>query len=477
MNRFADITNPWALPFDVKLPQGRGGPGLLHCQEALRSRPGKRLACSGLWEDRRVFVKLFAAGTSGRRHWRKEVHGLKAMHEREVPAPELLYAGALKRGGPFVVVCEFFDSGTTFERAWKEADPPQRARLLTALLALVAQQHAQGLLHRDPHLGNFLATDTGLRVLDAGDVVRHKGPVTGHAALANLGLLLAQFPALQDAESIRLADAYTPCDTPLDKGQLRRLRRNIVAARRHRRREYLEKVYRDCSDFMVKKGLRLRMACERVAYGDQMRALLDDPDRHMAEHAQRMIKDGSSSTVAVVDVDNRRLVVKRYNIKGWHHALSRALRRTRADISWHNTHALLFEGLSTPRPVAFLERRWGPLRGTSYLVLEYVAGPTCQEYFRYADVERAREQGVIERLVEMLANLAALGIRHGDMKATNIILSRGRPVLLDVDALRLGQGVGGTHYRDARRFLANWASTPRVQALFERRLRDRGLLR
>ena len=85
--------------------------------------------------------------------------------------------------------------------------------------------------------------------------------------------------------------------------------------------------------------------------------LLADPEGYLKAREVRTLKDGNSSTVMVVRVNDRPVVVKRYNIKGRRHGLARALRATRAARAWRNAHALLFDGVPTARPLAMLEKR------------------------------------------------------------------------------------------------------------------------
>ena len=75
------------------------------------------------------------------------------------------------------------------------------------------------------------------------------------------------------------------------------------------------------------------------------------------------LKRGRTATLARVEVNGRQLVIKRYNIKGPVHALSRSWRPSRAWHSWLEGHRLNFLGIATPRPLALVEQRAGPLRG------------------------------------------------------------------------------------------------------------------
>ena len=468
------LIDPAALPCRVRLAGALAMHGPLRCEVALRARPGKRLACSGRWGDRPVFVKLFAPGRSGDRHWLREHRTLQRLQERGIAVPRLLYAGPATAGG-HVLVSAYLPAAMTLARVSQETtEPVARRALLTELITLFARHHRQGVLPLDPHLGNFARTPEGIVTLDAGDLKLYGAGVSKRAALRNLGLLLAQFPGETEPDALALYGQYARARgwqaTDRDR---RRVGREIRGARRWRRRKYLQKVFRDCSAVVHRQSWRRRLLCDRAWYRGEMRKLLADPDAYMAERRARILKAGNSSTVQRVEVDGRQLVVKRYNIKGWRHALSRALRATRAVCSWRNAHALSFDGVPTARPLAILESRLGPVRRQSYLVTEFVPGPTCLAYFSGTQGRHSPDDQAVSRVSELLQRLEALHMVHGDLKATNIIMAPSGPLLVDLDALR--------HYRqpwlfqqaarkDRERFLANWKTLPAVEARFREML-------
>ncbi|MGH8670551.1 MAG: lipopolysaccharide kinase InaA family protein, partial [Burkholderiales bacterium] len=159
------------------------------------------------------------------------------------------------------------------------------------------------------------------------------------------------------------------------------------------------------------------------------------------------------------------------NIKSLAHGIGRALRHTRAAASWRNAHRLCFYGIATAAPVALLERRIGPLRGVSYFISEYVEGPSCTEYFSNAQADQ--RDAVLENISRLLGTLVRLRISHGDLKAANVVIRNGEPVLLDLDSMRehaSSRAFVRTWRRDYQRFMRNWTHDSALFTLFERRL-------
>jgi tRNA A-37 threonylcarbamoyl transferase component Bud32 len=198
-----------------------------------------------------------------------------------------------------------------------------------------------------------------------------------------------------------------------------------------------------------------------------MADLLRNPDRALADGDTRFFKNGYGSTVGRIRIDDRDFVVKRYNIKGLWHALKRCSRATRAARSWRYAHRLLAQDIFTPRPVALLEKRFGPFRSTAYYINEYLEGPRAIDFFQSRGA--APKDAVAGRIVWMINRLKEKRISHGDMKATNIIIHGLEPALVDLDAMRAygsQRRFGAAHQKDVKRFMKNWADFPEVRELF-----------
>ena len=154
-----------------------------------------------------------------------------------------------------------------------------------------------------------------------------------------------------------------------------------------------------------------------------------------------------------------KVVVKRYNIKNFWHGLSRALRPTRAAVSWSNAHRLIMYGIATAAPIALLEKRYGIIRRQAYFLAEYIEAPDVDEFFADAKVTDAQKSLVAQNIARMFYKLYLLKIDHGDFKATNMKIVDGKPVLIDLDSMReyrCNWWYSRRHVRDLRRFMRNW---------------------
>jgi len=214
------------------------------------------------------------------------------------------------------------------------------------------------------------------------------------------------------------------------------------------------------------------MVCDRNFYHGEMKRLIADPDSVI--DSSRLLKNGNSATVAFVEVNNKLLVVKRHNIKNFIHALKRCPRNTRAWSSWRNAHRLELLGIPTPKPIAFLERRWGPFRSTSYYILEYIDGT---DLYRLITSDRSKEiniEALSIKFGEMLKLLADANMSHGDFKATNFIVAGKKLYIIDIEGMRKHScrwSLKRSLKRDCRRFMKNWKHIPKVASAFQNQIR------
>jgi tRNA A-37 threonylcarbamoyl transferase component Bud32 len=444
--------SPPAPPFAIRRSDG----SVLSFSSILRHLPGKRIVGEAYGAEGRVLAKLFI-GDAAKRHWQREASGLQALDEAGIPTPEMITREALPDGG-YLLLTRYIDGATTLADQISElANACSRDDSVIALLApcfhLVGKLHASGLVHHDLHPGNFLVADGRIMLVD-GDAVSGKPltPVAASEACANLALLIVQFPMAWTLEPARLLAGYRRANPPLsdDAGALDGA---IRRAREKRTADYLDKAGRNCSRYIARRSFARLQVVARDKEAD-LRPLLDDPDGWMAEGEP--LKQGNTATVYRIRLGGKLCVVKRYNIKGVLHAISRSWRPTRGWHSWLAAHRLQVLGIATPRPLAIIENRFGPLRGRAWFVTENCPGDNLRGLL---DPAQQPNPNVGDALVGLFRVLVAARITHGDLKATNLLWHDGRIHLIDLDALTQHDKeptFREAWARDRERLLANW---------------------
>ncbi|MDL2124586.1 MAG: hypothetical protein LWX51_16260 [Deltaproteobacteria bacterium] len=463
------------VPFRLFL-KSDGSSVKLICESIARIIPGKRLVCIGKWNDKSVAVKIFLSAKSAGRHCDREIKGVNALKNAGIKTPALLFQGNLLQDGtPLLVFERIIPAHNPQEAVLKAKTDEKRCELLKQITIVIAEQHEAGLKQKDLHLGNFLLANNDIYTID-GDTVdtRQMGtPLPKAKSMKNIGLYFAQFDPNFDHLFSTAFQAYTAKRSwSPDSGLFNQLLKEVKSQRKNGKKKYLNKIFRECTSFVCNKSWNSHMVCDRNFYYGEMKKLIADPDS--AIDANRLLKDGNSSTVALAKVNNKLLVVKRYNIKNFIHALNRCPRNTRAWSSWRNAHRLEGLGIPTPKPIAFFERRWGPFRSTSYYISEYIDGTDLYDLITSDKSKEISIEILSKRFGEILKSLADACMSHGDFKATNFIAAGSRLFIIDIEGMRehiFKWSLRRALKRDCARFMKNWTNLPEVARVFHNQIK------
>lgn len=463
-----------SLPLVIELADAAGSAELV-VQRLLRVLPGQRYVAQAVWRGRPVLAKLLV-GDKAARHFQRELTGARLLAEQGLSTPPLL-ADGLREGEGGWLLFEYLGGAESLWDAWRTVEnqpllsAEQQAVLADALVS-IAQMHAQGLWQADLHLDNLLRHNGQLFVIDGGGVqVEVAGqPLSRAKVLENLGVFFAQLPAELTPFIEELLVHYL-----LANGEhalpLEALLREVEKVRKWRLRDYLRKVARDCSLFAAKMGAFGLQVVRRDSQAE-LQPLLKNLDQ-LTEQGH-VYKTGGAATVAQVQLQDRPLVVKRYNIKGAAHWLKRFWRPSRAWHSWVEGNRLQLLGIATPQPLAVLERRWCWLRGRAYLITEYCGGQDIIARFKpHHDVSPPETE--LLALDRLFAALLRERISHGDFKGHNLFWDEdlARWSLIDLDAMqqhRSARSFAKAYARDRARFLRNWPADSALHQLLNQRI-------
>lgn len=212
----------------------------------------------------------------------------------------------------------------------------------------------------------------------------------------------------------------------------------------------------------------------------KLRDFLENPyqDSRKLDY-DRQLKDDQTTTVVVRNlIEKCPVVIKQYNTKNSWHAFRRTIRQSRAENCWISAEKLQNLGITIAPPVAFIQEYLGAgLKGRSWYLSEFVDSLSRLDHLPTINNETKR-QCVMQKIVEMMAILRDHHISHGDMKATNLLLTReDRVVLLDLDAVKehstVKRACAGTN-KDVVRFLKNWRDQPALLELAREKLEQAG---
>jgi hypothetical protein len=136
--------------------------------------------------------------------------------------------------------------------------------------------------------------------------------------------------------------------------------------------------------------------------------------------------------------NSQKYVFKHYVEPSRRHAAKQLFVRSRAHITWSFAQRLADAGVATPRPLAYVENRWGPLRRDSFLLYPYIEGRTLRSYFENEAKRSRKLHDKLWRQIEQLwQQLALLRVSLGDVNTGNfIVCPAGRLWLIDLDKSR-----------------------------------------
>ncbi len=443
----------------------------LICEKVLLVIPGQHCAIQTQWGGQTVIIKTF----SSKRQAARVLQSSELLTANAIPTPKLLHQAWAQGKTLYVLIFEFVQPAYDWDVLWKQSDDNKRDKLVCGLIAVMANLHNAGLIQCTLTIDNFLISHHCIYLLAEGQVkkVTQRASVGWQVGLKNLALLLAALP-VASIEKYEIYYRYyiQKRQMAFTLLELNYLTKWIQQSHRQSLYAYQRKVFSEGQEFVAQKNWRHVWICDWAFDTTAMRILLNDPEAILEGPTAKIMKACATTTVSQVTINGHKLVVKRYNIKGFWHSLRRALRTTRAAISWRSAHSLRLAQIATPKPVAMIEKRYGPLRSTSYYVSEYVAGNSLLDY--------ATEKNPVEELMfiadkitHLFGRLADAQITHGDFKATNILLAGSQPILLDLDALRFHRCAWYWRQaakRDRKRFMKNWDNFPDLQHLFSKSL-------
>ncbi len=221
----------------------------------------------------------------------------------------------------------------------------------------------------------------------------------------------------------------------------------------------------------------------RIVFDSQLASqvverLWDDPDEFLAA-GQTLTQDdyGAVARVPVkaptTDGHFRNAAVgllKRFNLRGVTHTLTRLLLFTRGSRSWTYGREMLDAGVGTARPLAMVEDRLGPFRFQSFVLTEQVDGTPLPEFLATTTLNSLELDRLAGQFARIWHTLGELRIVHGAMHASNFVVTPDRQLkLINLDGTwRHWFDLTFLHRRDRDwlRFMKAWRGQPETGAAF-----------
>jgi len=286
-------------------------------------------------------------------------------------------------------------------------------------------------------------------------------------SISQMALLVQCLPEDDTGSAARVCEEYFKTRRwRFGKSDAVLFQRQLTGHRKRGVRKGLKKCLRTSKRCLrIKAGKHVAVFNRDFSQGAEPFDFVEQMDRLMDKG--QILKNGRTSYVSRLSWNGRDVVVKRYNHKGFVHSLRHTIKRSRARRGWLHGHRLGMLEIPTPKPLAFVERRKGPLLWKSYLVTEYVQGQKLYD-FLHNGISQEQRSKVVEQIKELLGRLGKYRITHGDLKHSNILLTEAGPVLTDLDGMKVhrwGWTFGIKQQKDMERFSKRF-SQPFVRGSF-----------
>ena len=477
---------------------------ILSVHAIVRSIPHRREVLRGEWNGRMVYAKIFT-GERACTHQARDVAGTMLLQAKGIATPALLYQGEIHDAqfdiGAFILIYAAILNTNNAEVAYLEKEDAGRLGLLMQLVKTIAIHHKAGIYQSDLHFKNFLVQSSQAvdclanKKLDVSKEEEKKALTQDSIIFTIDGDGIRSLPRLFKSDSMRkniatffskmhvLDDAWIPqlyamyasdLNIACSSQTIARVTRKMRRIRMQVANRYADKkVFRSCTDVIFKGFLETHtFIWLSQTYAHLLPIFtIDALDQCLLSPA---FKTGNTCTVGLFAAQSsvaqpnaqsathatESIVVKRYNIKHVFHAMLRCLRTTRAATSWANAHRLMTLGVSTATPIALIEKRYffNMLKSKSYFLTHYIDAPDVATYFAI-ELDPVKRANVVHEIALMFYRLYLLKLSHGDMKASNVKVLHGKPILIDLDSMqqhRCSWLFERKHARDIKRFMRNW---------------------
>jgi tRNA A-37 threonylcarbamoyl transferase component Bud32 len=408
----------------------------LLCTALLRAIPGRRAVYDATWNGKNIIVKVFSHKISARRHLKKERRGLNLLHSKGLNVPKVLFYGQTQGGQQVIAIEKITESATVLDVLGKTANESEKLDLLILVCKELARQHDKGIFQKDLHLGNFLLRGDKVFMLDAGQIRFSHREMNKRKSISQLARLIGYLPTNDTVSVAKLCEEYFKVrGWRFVKPDELLLQKQFIAHKEKAVRSALKKCLRTSKRYLRVKSGKYLAVFDRSFYKEaELLDFIEQIDVLMSKG--QVLKNGHTCFVSRVKWDDKDIVIKRYNHKGFIHSLRHTIKGSRAKRVWLYGHRLRMLDIATPKPLVYIEQYSGPLVWKSYLVTEYVRGQKLYDFLRDANVAEEDRSAAAQKIAELLDKLSKHRITHGDLKHSNILITNNGPVLTDLDGMK-----------------------------------------
>lgn len=193
--------------------------------------------------------------------------------------------------------------------------------------------------------------------------------------------------------------------------------------------------FKNSSKYIIEKHFSSLKILSKDYVNPDLARLLKNPNKFLEESGS-CIKNSKKRTISIAEVGNSKFFLKRYNIQNFWDYLSKCpFRSSKAFRSFYYSTQLEAKQINTPKPIALLEKRFGFLWTTTYIIYEWMDGITLEEALKNSLLEEEEKINIFLQLKSHFKTMYENKWVHRDLNLHNLFIIEGKLYVLDLDDL------------------------------------------
>lgn len=336
----------------------------------LRLIPARRLVGYGQWQNKPVFIKLFFHHKDGARHLAEDVQGIQLLQKKAIKTPALYYQGKTQDGQIHVLLLEHIPDAKNFKEIWQTGPPITEALMhLRSIIKEVAHQHQHGVLQIDCNIRNHLLKAGEIYTLDGAYIKQFPLPVPQQESIDILAKFFSYLSStLHDQIPHLLADYLKQRHWELSPQEIKQFHLQILTWRTKRFNSLMDKITRESRDISVIHTRNLKMVFDRQYASSSLLQFIKNPDIHLNTVLIESLLTDKQMTLAKIKIDHQEFLLCIHGFKNIFLTIKKLFKPTAT--LWSRAHQMLFDGCHSPKPIAYIEKRFLRIPIKTYFLCE-----------------------------------------------------------------------------------------------------------
>lgn len=192
---------------------------------------------------------------------------------------------------------------------------------------------------------------------------------------------------------------------------------------------------------------------------DWLQGLLDVDLTGLKKEHEYVLKLEQSQLVLKQSSDIGFLTARLYRNFTAKQLINYSLKQNPAYRAWRYAHYLRNQGFATAEPLAYMVQRKIGFSVKAWSICRFDQGLSCDDYFVHSPSFTPAMINTAFAIASLFKKLRKYQMSHGNLKATNILITENKPSLINLDSMKYHADKSKAEKywrRDIERFMENW---------------------